>query len=232
MATSFSTIKNRPGNTASRIQVINTTVVQPENNIVMTYGPYPFGVTEDKSDILHQNRPLYMLINLHDTVGVYQTLRFDTIRIYVTNLVGNTSIKLQFGVFRLNDDAIFGDSTTYNNKSTLISKSEILTINSNDGPKADGKGFFDIKWEKSIDLPVCIGNVEARYFLCVLLTEATNDIQLLAQGKKWLASDLENYCFMDADSSVTSFPATIGNPVTPASDDPGFFHYYSLYKRQ
>ena len=91
MATSFSTIKNRPPNSTKKIQVIEKVIENPVNNVITHYGPYPYGVTNDRQDTVFIDTPMYMLINLIDLLGVYETLQFDTLRLYITNLRTNTN---------------------------------------------------------------------------------------------------------------------------------------------
>lgn len=107
------------------------------------YGPYPYGSSQDRQETLNQNRPLYFLLNLTDVIGIDKTLRADTLRFYMTDILSNTNITIQFGVFRLTDGATFGDYTTYKNNSTQVGQLSIpLTISNTDGSKNDGKGFF------------------------------------------------------------------------------------------
>ena len=231
MATSFSTIKNRPPNSTKKIQVIEKVIEKLESGIITHYGPYPYGVTNDRQDTVFIDTPMYMLINLIDKIGIYQTLQFDTLRMYITNLNNNTSVKIQFGIFRLKDNATFGDYNSYNNNSELVGNpSEILEVKGTDGPKGDGRGFFDVRWKYPINLPLCIGDKEQRYFLTFLLCDATSNIQLLTGGTNWRTGDLENYCYNDLNT-VTSFPATMGLPKPDSNVNAGFFPYYTMYKR-
>ena len=102
---SFSTIRNRPPNSTKRFilqQIINNNV-EKDSNIVTVYGPYPYGSSQDRQETLNQNRPLYFLLNLTDVIGIDKTLRVDTLRFYMTDILSNTNITIQFGVFRLTD---------------------------------------------------------------------------------------------------------------------------------
>ena len=229
MPTSFSTVRNRtPNSTRSVTTIINKIEVKPEpNNEVYCCGPYRFGSTQDRKEDLPSNRPLYMLLNLIDWIGLDKTIVFNRMRIYISEF-GPANIMLQAVVYRLTSGATFGDNNTYQNNSVMVgSSSQQLILSNTDGPKADGLGFYNFVWDESISLPSCVDGVEQYYFVSILLVTSGGGIELLSQNSNWNVADLENYGYFDNDSTQVAIPTTMGKST---ASPPGFFPYFTLYK--
>tara|TARA_B110000908_G_scaffold169997_1_gene228410 strand:- start:6279 stop:6971 length:693 start_codon:yes stop_codon:yes gene_type:complete len=223
---SFSYVNNRPPNSTRRqLTVVNTSkpaLIPPKEHT--SFG-FSFASTQDRLEPLEKNKPLYILLNLVDTVACDETLVFNNLRLYITGFLPS-AILLEAGVFKLEAGAVFGNNTTYENNSTLIGTvSEALYIKKTDGPKADGLGFHNIKWNEDVRLPVKVDDIEQKYFLCFFL-RASGNITLLSQNTNWNVSDLENYAYFDDSNTNIIFPTTMGQAGAP----PGYFPYFTLYK--
>ena len=222
----FSTINNRPPNSNKSSIALTTNIEREQDNNIYQYGIFSFGSNQERLETMEEGQPLYMYLNLLDGIAFNKTLVFNRMRIYIANFLAANDVIIEAGVFQLEPTATFGDFTTYQNNSKLIGTiSEPRYITNTDGPKNDGLGFFDIKWKKDVELPICIDKIEQKYFLTLFMRSGSN-IQLLAKNTNFNIADLENYAYFDINNTTIIFPNTMGLPGNP----PGFYPYFTLFK--